>query len=202
MNRTIRIVVLDDDPVSYQVVQHCFLYEMVDVLWFKSSEELISLQQPIDVVLYSISETNDYENAARILVKHPKTILFILSKINDYDAFEARNAGAIGAFIKPLSAGVIQTRLEELLPGLARPSIDDVFVPTVRGPQSHLVSFTPISPIQTDLESLVEELLPVVVEQVIRVQISSSTPFRNLLRDEIHQVVMESVHELNKKKSN
>lgn len=189
MNRVLRIIVVDADPLSFQLVQHSFLYDNVDVLWMPEPAMLYSFRSTVDVVLMQVEESSDYDIVASVHQKHPSAALFLLSDPLHYDAFEARNSGAIGAFLKPLSAGVIQNRLTELLPGLVPPNIEDVFVPNAHQTQAQLVSFAPNHSHQTDLEGIVEELLPMVVEQVLRLQMAAETPFKQQLRTEIRALI-------------
>lgn len=189
MSKSLRIVVVDNSPLSFQQVQTSFLYENVEVIWMPKPSMVYGFRATIDVILIDVSNVSDYDIVASIHQKHPSTAIFLLSESEQYDAFEARNAGAIGAFLKPLSAGVIQNRLTELLPGLVPPNLDDVFVPTQAQQQAQLVSFAISSSHQNDLEAIVEELLPLVVEQVLRLQLAADTPFKQILTTEIRRIV-------------
>lgn len=193
MNRVLRIIVVDADPLSFQLVQHSFLYDNVDVLWMPDSSMLYSFRSTVDVVLMHVHEHDDYEDVVSVHRKHPGAALFLLSEPQHYDAFEARNAGAIGAFLKPLSAGVIQNRLTELLPGLVPPNVEDVFVPNTHQNQAQLISFAPNHSHQDDLEGIVEELLPLVVEQVLRLQMAAETPFKQQMRAEIKALIVDEL---------
>ena len=154
---------------------------------------LYEFRSTVDVVLMQVDEMADYEQVVSVHRKHPSAALFLLSEPHQYDAFEARNSGAIGAFLKPLSAGVIQNRLTELLPGLVPPNIEDVFVPNAHQTQAQLVSFAPNHTHQSDLEGIVEELLPMVVEHVLRLQMAAETPFKQQLRMEIQSLIVSEL---------
>ena len=193
MSNVLRILVVDDDPLTFQQVQHSFLYDNVEVVWMPDVSMVYGFRSKIDVMLMAITPVQTYDAVASIHQKHSGAALFVLSEPNEYDAFEARNAGAIGAFMKPLSAGVIQNRLAELLPGLIPPDLDDVYVPTSAQLQARIVSFAPSSGYQNDMEGIVEELLPLVVEQVLRLQLAADTPFKQLLTNEIKRIVQSEL---------
>ena len=45
--------------------------------------------------------------------------------------------------------------------------LDSLYVPTPSGRRAKVVSFLPTSPVQDDLEAIVEDLLPVVVDKSV-----------------------------------
>lgn len=180
------IVIFDEDPLSFQQVQRAFLHHDIQVLWGDGLEQSHFQNLECAVLLVSVTVFQDYERAYELHRYFPNAAMFLLSKQDEYDAFEARNAGAVGSFFKPLNIGRIYERLIEILPGqVVDGSLDSLYIPAENTRRAKLVSFMPTSPLQDDLEAIVQDILPVVVEQVLRVQLSASTPLRNLIQEEI-----------------
>lgn len=184
------IVIFDEDPVTFQQVQRAFLHQNVQILW-GDGLELSNLQNfECALLLVAVSAEEDYEKAYEIHRGFPNAAMFLLANQTEYDAFEARNAGAVGSFFKPLNVGRMYERLVEILPEQENDgSLDSLYVPTENVRRAKLVSFMPTSPLQDDLEAIIQDILPVVVEQVLRVQFSAATPLRKLLQEEIASIV-------------
>ena len=184
------IVIFDADPVTFQQVQRAFLNHNVQILW-GDGLELSNLQNfECALLLVAVSAVEDYEKAYEIHRGFPNAAMFLLANQAEYDAFEARNAGAVGSFFKPLNIGRMYDRLVEILPDQdSDGSLDSLYVPTENVRRAKLVSFMPTSPLQDDLEAIIQDILPVVVEQVLRVQFSAATPLRKLLQEEIASIV-------------
>lgn len=191
------ILIFDTDPTSYQVLQHAFVSEQVDILWISNISEISMISLTVAIVLCSVHRHEDYEKAYDVHKSFPDAVLFLMAEQDDYDAFEARNAGAVGVFVKPLNLMRVYERLIELLPenGLnsSKGQLDDLFIPGENSRQAKLLSFMPSSPVQDDLEALVEDLLPLVVEQVLRIQLSTSTEVRQQMLGDIRRLIQEEL---------
>ena len=191
------ILIFDIDPTSYQVLQHAFVSEQTDIRWISKSSEISMVPSNVAIVLYSVQRHEDYEKAYDLHKHFPNAVLFLIAEQNQYDAFEARNAGAVGVFVKPLNLMRVYERLIELLPesgtSPSKGQLDDLFMPGENTRQAKLLSFMPSSPVQDDLEALVEDLLPLVVEQVLRIQLSTSTELRHQILGDIRGLIQEEL---------
>ena len=191
------ILIFDTDPTSYQVLQHAFVSEQVDILWISNSSEISMVSLNVVIVLCSVHRRDDYEKAYDVHKYFPEAVLFLIAEQNEYDAFEARNIGAVGVFVKPLNLMRVYERLMELLPegslNSSKGQLDGLYLPSENARQAKLLSFMPSSPVQDDLEALVEDLLPLVVEQVFRIQLSTSTELRHQMLSDIRGLIKEEL---------
>jgi len=193
------ILIIDTDPKTFLLLQTTFQGEQVQLYWVP---EVSSLRQSlpnhadVGIVLFGVQQALDYETAYEIHHRFDSAVMFILTEQQHYDAFEARNAGAVGTFVKPLNVVHVYQRLIELLPDTsidATGQLDKLSMPVGTERQAKLLSFVPSSPVQDDLEALVADLLPVVVEQVLQVQLSVPSPFQKRLQEYIQQAVQEAI---------
>lgn len=189
------IVVFDLDSNSFQTVQKAFFNHSVEVIWASTldREQLNSIN--CSILLYAVQTSEDYERAYEMNRVFEDAIMFLIAEQHSYDAFEARNIGAVGAFFKPLHISRIYERIVELLPeGTADNEtgmLDSLYVPRASGRRAKVVSFLPTSPVQDDLEAIVEDLLPLVVQQVLTIQLSTSTEIQAILQTEIRKILQE-----------
>lgn len=192
------ILLIDSDPFSYQMVQNCFPNTDVSVFWVREMEQAIGLGlQDVVVILAHVRGEDDYELVADIKHSFPDSVLFVLTAEDAYDFFLARNAGASGAFFTPLSAGVLQSRLEEFVYTQPKALLDGVYVPSSSEQIAKIISFSHVSPEAEDIEMLVQELLPLVVEQVLRLHLTNNTKIRSVLLDDIRRMVVEEIQKHN-----
>lgn len=197
------ILIIDADPKSFLLLQTTFQGEQVQLYWVPEAAALThSLPHDADVgiVLFGVEDTLDYEIAFEIHQRFASAVMFILTEQQHYDAFEARNVGAVGTFVKPLNVIHVYQRLIELLPDRsidATGQLDSLSIPMGTERQAKLFSFVPSSPVQDDLEALVADLLPVVVEQVLQVQLSVPSPFQKRLQEYIQQAVQDAIRSPN-----
>ena len=188
------ILIVDTDPKSYQIIQKLFFNDQVSVVWgtILDTEQLNAIE--CSIILFSVEQVEDYERAFEMNRRFENAVMFLLAEQHFYDAFEARNAGAVGAFFKPLHLSRIYERIVELLPD-ASPNetgiLDSLYVPTPSERRAKVVSFLPTSPVQDDLEAIVRDLLPLVVQQVLTVQLSTSTDLKRMLHEEISKVLQQ-----------
>ena len=188
------ILIVDSDPNSYQMVQKVFFNDNVEVVWgtILDAEQLDSIE--CSIILFAVQEAEDYEQAFEMNRRFGNAVMFLLAEQHLYDAFEARNAGAVGAFFKPLHLSRIYERIVELLPDSDFDDLgvlDSLYVPTTSERRAKVVSFLPTSPIQDDLEAIVQDLLPLVVQQVLTIQLSTSTDLKRILHEEILKVFQQ-----------
>lgn len=189
------ILVFDPDATSFQTVQKSFFNENVEVVWASPLEpkQIGALQ--CSIILYAVRTTEDYERAYEINRIFEDAVMFLLADQYFYDAFEARNAGAVGAFFKPLHVSRIYERIVELLPNSTIDNgvgtLDSIYIPSRSERRAKVVSFLPTSPVQDDLEAIVEDLLPLVVQQVLTVQLAASTEIKSVLQAEIRNILQE-----------
>ena len=115
LGATPTILIVDFDLKSYQMVQKVF-NDNVNVVWgtILDFEQLDTIE--CSIILFSVQGTEDYERAYEMNRRFENAIMFLLAEQHLYDAFEARNAGAVGAFFKPLHLSRIYDRIVELLP--------------------------------------------------------------------------------------
>ena len=191
------ILIFDTDPTSYQVLQHAFVSEQVDILWISDIADISIVSLNVEIVLCSVHRHDDYEKAYDVHKCFPDAVLFLIAEQNEYDAFEARNVGAVGVFVKPLNLMRVYERLIELLPEnsphSSKGQLDGLFIPGEHSRQAKLLSFMPSSPAQDDLEAIVEDLLPLVVEQVLRIQLSAATEVRQQMLGDIRRLIREEL---------
>ncbi len=190
------VLIIDEDPQSYHALQSALGSQSVEVLWSTSPSTLPILSREVSIVLYGVSQHTDYEIAFDVHKRFEQAPFFIVAEQHLVDAFEARNAGAVGTFVKPLRVVHLHKRLIELLPQqvtAVQGQLDDVYIPQSHHRQAKLLSFLPSTPVQDDLEALVEELLPLVVEQVLRIQLSAQTQVRRQLQDDIRTLIREEL---------
>ena len=178
--------------MSYQMVQKVFFNDNVNVVWgtILDSEQLTTIE--CSIILFSVQQAEDYEQAFEMNRRFENAVMFLLGEQHFYDAFEARNAGAVGAFFKPLHLSRIYDRIVELLPDSTHDdtgTLDSLYIPAPSERRAKVVSFLPTSPVQDDLEAIVKDLLPLVVQQVLTVQLSTSTDLKHLLQEEIRTVL-------------
>ena len=178
--------------MSYQMVQKVFFNDNVNVVWgtILDSEQLTTIE--CSIILFSVQQAEDYEQAFEMNRRFENAVMFLLAEQHFYDAFEARNAGAVGAFFKPLHLSRIYDRIVELLPDSTHDdtgTLDSLYIPAPSERRAKVVSFLPTSPVQDDLEAIVKDLLPLVVQQVLTVQLSTSTDLKHLLQEEIRTVL-------------
>ena len=146
------ILVFDPDATSFQTVQKSFFNENVDVVWASplGPEQVRALQCAI--ILYAVRTTEDYERAYEINRTFEDAVMFLLADQYFYDAFEARNAGAVGAFFKPLHVSRIYERIVELLPNFSVDNgvgtLDSIYIPSESERRAKVVSFLPTSPVK------------------------------------------------------
>ncbi len=189
------IVVFDLDAASFQAVQKAFFNERIEVLWASTldPEQLDSVN--CSILLYAVHTNEDYELAYEMNRRFEDAVMFLLADQHFYDAFEARNAGAVGAFFKPLHISRIYERIVELLPEFTAEHdagvLDSLYVPNAAGRRAKVVSFLPTSPVQDDLEAIVADLLPLVVQQVLTIQLSTSTEIKSVLQTEIRNILQQ-----------
>ena len=194
MNST-AIVVFDHDPTSFQMVQKAFFHEHIKVFWASTfaPEQLNSID--CSIILYAVHTNEDYEQAFEMNRRFDDAVMFLLAEQHFYDAFEARNAGAVGAFFKPLHVSRIYERIVELLPAFTMDHdagmLDSLYIPKASGRRAKVVSFLPTSPVQDDLEAIVADLLPLVVQQVLTIQLSTSTEIKSVLQTEIRNILQQ-----------
>ena len=189
------ILVVDEDAVTYQLLQNCFAYENdIQIHWVCFARDAFGLQLPVRVVLIAVYDDEDYENIADLKRFFPDAVFFVLCQSMVYDAFLARNVGAIGAFMRPLSAAAIQSRLEEFLFEHPKPLLEQIFVPTRNEQGAKLISFSPN--VDHDVEQMVREAVPVVVEQILRLELTHPTTLRNNLLLEIRKMIQEELHKI------
>ena len=189
-----KILIVDSDPRTYQIVQKVFFNDQVDVVWgsILDHEQLDSIE--CSIILFAVQGADDYEQAFEMNRRFEKSVMFLLAEQESYNAFEARNAGAVGAFFKPLHLSRIYDRIVELLPDSKNDDagvLDTLYVPTLSERRAKVVSFLPTSPIQDDLEAIVQDLLPLIVQQVLTVQLSTSTDLKRILHTEISKVLQQ-----------
>ena len=189
------ILVFDHEPTSFQIVQKLFFNDSVHVFWASTLEPVQLNSIDCSILLYAVRNDQDYERAYEMKRKFENAIMFLLAEEHLYDAFEARNVGAIGAFFKPLHASRIYERVVELLPEGAAENdtglLDALYVPNASARRAKVVSFLPTSPVQDDLEAIVEDLLPLVVQQVLTIQLSTSTEIKEILQTEVRNILIQ-----------
>ena len=186
------ILIVDEDPVSYQILQNCFFSKQVVVHWAKSKAQALDLSFDMGIILCStpFQQEDAYELMAELGHRHPKAVMFMLPENYEaYDAFQARNSGALGAFFKPLSFSSLESRLEEFLGLSSTGTLEHVSIPSRSEQVAKLISYQTASPEIEDIESIVREVLPVVVEQVLRIQLQNNS----ILRDMVNKVVQDVV---------
>ena len=187
------IVVIDPDPLSYQVVQNCFYYQAVDVSWVKKTGFLSEIPLEAKIILVVLEGDNPYEFIADISAHYPEAILFILSNDKDsYDSFEAQNSGVVGAFFKPLHFDAVQSRLEEFL------DLDDMItgpleIPPLKERRASLLSFYRDTP--QDIEDIVQESLPVLIEKILQLELSGNTTLKRMISEVVREVVQEEMEQ-------
>lgn len=187
--KTNSIVVIDSDPLSYQVVQNCFYYQAVDVFWVKNTGVMSEIPTDSKIILVVLEGDNPYDFVADISDRHPDTIIFVLSNDKqNYDSFEARNSGVVGAFFKPLHFDAVQSRLEEFL------ELDEMItgpleIPPLKERRASLLSFYRDTP--QDIEEIVQESLPVLIEKILQLELSGNTKLKRM----ISEMVRETVHQ-------
>lgn len=187
------IVVVDSDPLSYQVVQNCFYYQAVDVIWVKKLGDISEIPAGAKIVLAVLDGDRPYDFLADISDHHPDTVLFILSSDKEgYDSFEARNAGVVGAFFKPLHFDAVQSRLEEFL------DLEDMItgpmeIPALKERRASLLSFYRDTP--QDIEEIVQESLPVLIEKILQLQLRGNTTLKRMLTEVVREVVHEEMEQ-------
>ena len=189
------ILVFDIDPTPFQIVQKLFFNDTVDVFWASTLDHEQIKSVDCSIILYAVRTEEDYERAYEMKRKFEDAVMFLLAEQHSYDAFEARNVGAIGAFFKPLHASRIYERIIELLPEGTTENdtglLDALYVPSASARRAKVVSFLPTSPVQDDLEAIVEDLLPLVVQQVLTIQLSTSTEIKEILQTEIRNILIQ-----------
>ncbi len=193
------VLVIDEDPQSYHAVRSALGSHSVEVVWFVSSDGLPAFNRKVSIVLYGVSQHTDYEIAYDVHTRFEDAPFFIVADQRLVDAFEARNAGAVGTFVKPLRVVHLHQRLIELLPqqgSEVQGQLDDVYSPPSDHRQAKLLSFLPSTPVQDDLEAIVQELLPLVVEQVLRIQLSANTQVRQQLDNVVRELIREELDSL------
>ena len=191
------ILVIDEDPITYQILQNCFFSKDVAVHWAKTAQQALSISIEMRVVLCATPFENEdsYELLADIGHRHPNAIMFMLPSSQDqYDAFQSRNAGAVGAFFKPLSFATLESRLEEFLGIQSLGSLDNVDIPSKSDQVAKLISYQTSSPEIQDIENIVREVLPVVVEKVLRVQLQHNSILREIVEREVQDVLATEVN--------
>jgi len=190
------ILVVDQDLISYQILQNCFFADKVEVLWAKTKQQAIDVNVEIGVILCAIPllEDDPYDLVAELGHRHPNAAMFMLpSNYDTYDSFQARNAGALGAFFKPLSFASLESRLEEFLDVRARAELESVNVPASTEQVAKLISYQTTGPEIEDIESIVKEVLPVVVEKVLRIQLQHNSILREIVEREVQEAIEQEV---------
>ena len=193
------VLVVDNDAHSYRVIQNAFIQDAVQVIWLSFADlaqtGLANIPQ-VDFLLVGVEAFDDYNRLFDLHQSQPNAIAFLLAKPTAYDAFESRNSGAIGAFMKPLHGHKMYQRLIELMPNLQTKGVEDVYVPTSSHLDAKIFSFVSNSPIKEDVHSLVEEILPVVTEQLLRIQLLNHTKVREALLVDVRRIVQEELRQL------
>lgn len=188
-----RIVVIDPDPLSYQVVQNCFYYQAVDVVWIKTIGVLTGRPLGAKIILIALVGNRPYEFVADVSAYNPDAIIFVLSNDqNAYNSFEARNSGVVGAFFKPLHFDAVQSRLEEFL-DVKDSNTGPLEVPPLKERRANLLSFYRAAP--QDIEDIVLESLPVLIEKILQLELQGNSTLKRMISEYVHEVVQEEMEQ-------
>ena len=105
------IVVFGLDSNSFPDCPKNLFNHSVEVIWASTldREQLNSIN--CSILLYAVQTSEDYERAYEMNRIFEDAIMFLIAEQHSYDAFEARNIGAVGAFFKPLHISRIYERI-------------------------------------------------------------------------------------------
>jgi response regulator RpfG family c-di-GMP phosphodiesterase len=196
------ILVVDNDLISYQIVQNCFFSDNVDVRWAKTAAQALAIDAHIRVILCAIPfvKTDSYDLVAQLGHKHPKAVIFMLPIAHtSYDTFQARNAGALGAFFKPLSFSKLESRLEEFLDISSSGDLERIYIPSQSEQIAKLISYQSSNREIEDIEDIVREVLPVVVEQLLRIQLQNNSILREIIEATVQETIDKELNTTLKK---
>ena len=189
------LLVVDSDPMTEQVIRRTYSSTRVSIVFARTPREALDYFKPVSVVLCAqhIGEFDGYKLAGAISESHPSAALFIVSPgAGLYDPAKGRLAGAIGSLTKPLTEQQLHLRLDEFL---TQGSIVNPMVPAMQDRLARLVRYSDGLIDQDNVESLIRELLPPVVEKVLLVQMAHNPHFKSMLERIVREVVSKAVSE-------
>jgi CheY-like chemotaxis protein len=119
-----RILIVDDDPQTLDVLDFCLTLEGHDVLRAVNGEEALATaraENPELIVLDSMMPVMDGITAARQLREDPDTatipIVMLTARATDTDIWEGYQSGVASYVTKPLDLDVLQAELERFSNG-------------------------------------------------------------------------------------
>ncbi len=190
------ILVVDEDYSIYEVINNCFIHDNVMVHWAKNKSQALNVKIDMNIILCAtpLNGEDSYDLLADLGHRHPNAAMFMLPlDYSSYNAFNARNAGGLGAFFKPLRYASLESRLQEFLGYTTSGNLDQVSIPSRTEQIAKLISFQTSSPIVEDIEGIVREVLPVVVEQVLRIQLQNNSALREIIEREVHEALGKEI---------
>ena len=187
------LLVVDSDPHTEQIIRRTYSATRVSIVFARTPREALDYFKPVSVVLCAqhIGEFDGYKLVGSISEAHPTAAIFIMSDGPGlYDPAKGRLAGAIGSLMKPLTEQQLHLRLDEFL---TQDSIVNPMVPAMQDRLARLVRYTDGVVDHDNVESIIRELLPTVVEKVLLVQMAHNPHFKRMLERITREVVSEAV---------
>lgn len=116
-----RILIVDDDPQTLDVMDFCLTLEGHDVFRAVNGEEAVAIarrEQPDVIILDSMMPVMDGITAARMLREDSATrnipIVMLTARASDADIWEGYQSGVASYVTKPLDLDVLQGELARI----------------------------------------------------------------------------------------
>ena len=185
----------------------------------EAEQKIVGADLALVLSCTSLPRGNGYDLAKALRGRHPNAVIYLLAGgFEVYNADRARDAGVAGQIPKPFSAGYLRAHVDQVLGGVARaavaasstlslpgipltvdPEPSDAYRPPVG--DERVASFLPrdyqqLPLVRVDpdvvgpaIEKAIAEVLPEVVEIILRRALAVSSTFRDLVEVAVDEAV-------------